>query len=99
MESKDAPDVTLESTLDSPGPWLHISVSDKGQEIPPENQERIFNLSEQADGSLTRQHQGTGLGLTLSKSLAKSHGGTLTLDSTPGEGSTFTLVIPVSPNA
>ena len=101
VESKDAPDVpdTPRSTLDAPGPWLHISVSDNGPGIPPENQERIFNLFEQADGSLTRQHEGTGLGLALAKSLAKSHGGTLILDSTLGEGSTFTLVIPIFPSA
>ncbi|MCZ6634981.1 MAG: hybrid sensor histidine kinase/response regulator [bacterium] len=98
-ESKDALDVTLASTLDAPGPWLHLSVSDKGPGIPAEDQERIFNLFEQADGSLSRQHEGTGLGLALAKNLAKIHGGALTLDSTPGEGSTFTLVIPVSPNA
>ena len=76
--------------------WLHIAVIDQGPGIAPELQERIFNLFEQGDGSLAREHEGTGLGLALGQSLARRHNGVITVQSTPGEGSTFTLVIPVS---
>jgi signal transduction histidine kinase len=76
--------------------WLHISVTDQGPGIAPEAHERIFNLFEQADGSLAREHEGTGLGLALGRSLARRHKGLITLQSALGKGSTFTLVIPVS---
>ena len=76
--------------------WLHISVSDQGPGIAPESHARIFNLFEQGDGSLAREHEGTGLGLALGQSLARRHNGLITLKSAPGEGSTFTLIIPVS---
>ena len=75
--------------------WVHLSVSDTGPGIVPEDQERIFNLFEQGDGSLTRHHEGAGLGLSLARSLARLHNGVIHLDSTPGEGSTFTLVVPL----
>ena len=76
--------------------WLHIAVIDQGPGIAPELHERIFNLFEQGDGSLAREHEGTGLGLALGQSLARRHNGVITVQSAPGEGSTFTLVIPVS---
>jgi signal transduction histidine kinase len=76
--------------------WLHIAVADSGPGIPQEDQERIFGLFEQGDASLTRHHQGTGLGLALARSLAKVHGGTLVIDSRPDEGSTFTLIVPLA---
>jgi len=76
--------------------WLHIAVTDQGPGIAPDAHVRIFNLFEQGDGSLAREHEGTGLGLALGQSLARIHKGVITLDSTLGEGSTFTLVIPVS---
>ena len=79
--------------------WLHIAVADSGPGIAQEDQERIFNLFEQGDASLTRHHQGTGLGLALARSLAKIHGGSLVVDSRPGEGSTFTVTLGLAPNA
>jgi len=75
--------------------YLHLSISDQGQGIAEADQKRIFNLFEQVDGSLTREHEGTGLGLSLAQSLARQHGGVVTLQSAPDEGSTFTIVIPV----
>jgi len=78
--------------------WLHISVTDQGPGIAPEDQERIFNLFEQGDGSLAREHEGTGLGLglALGRSLARRHNGLISVQCIPGQGSTFTLVIPVT---
>ncbi len=76
--------------------WLHLSVADSGPGIPAADHRRIFNLFEQGDASLTRSHQGTGLGLALALSLARLHGGTIALVSRPGSGSTFSLVVPLA---
>lgn len=76
--------------------YLHLSVTDEGPGITPKQQVRIFDLFVQGDGSLSREHGGTGLGLALGNSLARLHGGIIDLQSAPGTGSTFTLIIPVS---
>lgn len=71
-----------------------LSVSDTGVGIPREKQDRIFDPFVQVDGSLTRQHKGTGLGLAISRDLARGMGGDLSVESTLGRGSTFTLSLP-----
>ena len=73
-----------------------ISVSDTGIGIPEDKFDLIFESFEQADGSTEREYGGTGLGLTITKNLVELHGGTLTVESKIGEGSTFTFTIPVS---
>jgi len=75
--------------------WLYLSVADSGPGVAVEDQRRIFNLFEQGDATLTRGHEGTGLGLALALSLARLHGGTVTLVSRPEVGSTFSLVVPL----
>jgi signal transduction histidine kinase len=72
-----------------------ISVSDTGIGIQAEELPRVFSEFQQADSSTTRKYGGTGLGLTISRDLAHLLGGVLTAESTPGEGSTFTLTIPL----
>jgi PAS domain S-box-containing protein len=72
---------------------LTISVTDTGIGFDAETKARLFERFEQADGSITRRYGGTGLGLAISRSLAQAMGGTLTADSTEGQGSTFTLVL------
>jgi PAS domain S-box-containing protein len=76
-------------------PALRVDVADTGIGIAPEQQKRLFSAFAQADASTTRRFGGTGLGLTIAASLAALMDGTLTVDSTPGAGSTFTLTVPL----
>jgi signal transduction histidine kinase len=71
-----------------------FSVRDTGIGIAPEDQSRIFEEFSQVDARLQKNVKGTGLGLPLSRSLAELIGGTIRLESVPGQGSVFTLVIP-----
>lgn len=76
--------------------WLTISVADDGVGIAPDDLARLGKPFEQA-GDAKQKALGTGLGLSLARALAELHGGTLTLDSTLGEGTTARLRLPVKP--
>ena len=84
---------------DQAGPGLRFDVLDSGMGIAPAALERLFQPFTQADASTTRRFGGTGLGLAISRSLAEVLGGTLTAESALGEGSTFTLTLPLAATA
>ena len=77
--------------------WVNLSVSDTGIGIACEDMARLFAPFEQLDDALSRAHGGMGLGLTLARSIVVAHGGEITVDSQPGQGSCFTVKLPPYP--
>lgn len=85
---------TIFVTIDTTPKDVYISVKDTGIGIDEDHQKVIFNRFAQIDASLSRNSEGTGIGLALVKSLMLLHGGDVTLKSSPGNGSDFTLRFP-----
>ena len=73
---------------------VFVTVADTGIGIAPEDLRRVLEPFEQADGSFSRRHQGTGLGLPLVKAVMESHGGSLRLESVKGVGTKLTIAFP-----
>lgn len=76
------------------GEQIHIAVRDRGCGISPEHHSRIFERFYRVDKGRSRTLGGTGLGLAIVKHIAQAHGGSVSLESTVGEGSTFTIHLP-----
>jgi signal transduction histidine kinase/CheY-like chemotaxis protein len=77
---------------------VEVSVRDTGIGIAPEDQEQIFEEFHQAGAAADHAHEGTGLGLALTRKFVELHGGSIRVESAPGEGSTFTFTIPARPS-
>jgi two-component system NtrC family sensor kinase len=74
--------------------WVTISVSDTGIGIAPEDQPRVFERFFRSDHPLVQSHPGRGLSLSIARSLVELHGGRIWVESTPGQGSAFSLTLP-----
>lgn len=86
-----APEGTITVSCDARDDWVRIHVRDSGVGIPAERHGSIFDPFVQVDRALNRPHEGVGLGLSISRDLARGMGGTLSVQSGAGEGATFTL--------
>jgi two-component system OmpR family sensor kinase len=85
--------IAAEVSQTGTSPWLNLSVSDSGAGIAPEARERIFERFSRLESS--RGTKGTGLGLSIVSAIAEAHGGTVLISGAPGQGSTFTIRIPL----
>ncbi len=94
LKFTDKGSVTLHVAPEA-GERIRFEVRDSGIGIPPSQQDLIFEAFRQADGTTSRKYGGTGLGLSISRDLARLLGGDIAVESTPGQGSTFTLVLPL----
>lgn len=92
LEQETRPD---RSPVNPETSYLCLEVKDTGIGIPKEKQFLLFQPFRQIDGSLSRQHEGTGLGLVLTKRLAELHGGTVSLESEAGLGASFRIWLPI----
>lgn len=93
--SPDGGEILVRAVADSE--WTRIDVVDHGMGIAPQYHQTIFDRFFQVDGSTTRRVGGSGTGLYLVKHLAEAHGGSVSVESVPGEGSAFTVRLPRTP--
>jgi signal transduction histidine kinase len=79
--------------------WVRVRVSDTGIGMTPDQLARLFQTFSQADATIARQYGGTGLGLAITRKLCRMMGGDVTVESEPGRGSTFTMILPQESDA
>ena len=91
-------DGKVEVTINCKSDMIEISVKDSGIGMNPEDIEIIFENFTQLSSGFARNSEGTGLGLAISKKIMEYHDGYITVDSSPGKGSTFTIFLPVIPH-
>jgi two-component system OmpR family sensor kinase len=72
-----------------------VEVRDRGPGLTPEQAERVFERFYRTDKARSRAHGGTGLGLSIVAAITAAHGGAVELDTTPGEGATFRVLLPL----
>jgi signal transduction histidine kinase len=92
------PGCTITVRLRNEGDYVRAEVIDQGIGIAPDQQTKIFDRFYQVDGSTTRRFGGTGLGLAIVKEIVDTHGGTISVKSELGVGSTFSFTVPVAPS-
>ncbi|XGV99887.1 MAG: GAF domain-containing protein [Leptolyngbya sp. BL-A-14] len=93
--TSDASEQNSDRTPTYPSAMIRFLVWDTGIGIDALNQQKLFSPFSQIDSSLARKHQGSGLGLVITRKLAELHGGSVTLESTPNQGSCFTISLPL----
>ena len=86
-----------EKQKDPNNQWIALQVTDSGIGIPKEEQEKIFERFFQNNSAAAVLNQGTGIGLSITKEFVKMHGGTIAVESEPGKGCAFTILIPLTP--
>jgi signal transduction histidine kinase len=89
----DTGDVVIKATATNGS--FNLSVHDTGPGISEADQAKLFQEFQQADNSITKAKGGTGLGLAISKRIIELHGGRIWVESQPGQGSTFSLTLPI----
>lgn len=89
------PDGNVAVAASNDGPAVTVSVSDSGPGILPEDQPRVFDRFYRVDPSRARSTGGAGLGLTIARQLVEAHGGSIWVDSRPGEGARFSFSLPL----
>jgi two-component system sensor histidine kinase SenX3 len=89
-------DATVNDDGESVGPHVRIAIKDQGVGIPAKDLERIFERFYRVDPGRARETGGTGLGLSIVRHVAQNHGGNVLVESREGEGSTFTLELPMN---
>jgi two-component system OmpR family sensor kinase len=90
--------VTLRVGADRPTAMAAVEVVDKGAGLSPEQSARIFERFYRADSSRSRSHGGSGLGLSIVAALVAAHGGRVEVDTAPGQGATFRVLLPLAPS-
>jgi signal transduction histidine kinase len=95
FENAAAPQTGHSTDAPSATPRVHLWVEDHGEGIPPEEHERIFERFYRLGSELRRETQGVGIGLSIVKHIVESHDGKIIVRSAPGQGSRFTIVLPV----
>ena len=93
------PGLTIDLYAERTGANIHVQVTDNGPGIPREDQEHIFERFYRVHKDRSRETGGTGLGLSIVKNVIQAHGGSVSVRSVPGEGSTFTVVLPLQQTA
>jgi two-component system OmpR family sensor kinase len=88
--------VRLGTRIDDSGRWAVLEVADEGPGLDAEHADRVFERFYRADAARTRAHGGSGLGLSIVAGLADAHGGRVELETAPGEGATFRVLLPLA---
>merc|ERR1719323_2254611 len=97
LKFTDRGKVQVSAVADDQKEVLIVAVADTGIGIAPQSKDLIFRPFEQEDQSESRRYEGLGLGLSISAEVAVKHGGSLTVESEPGKGSTFYVILPYKP--
>jgi signal transduction histidine kinase len=90
--TKDGGHIHIDASIRSES--VEVRVSDNGVGIAPEDQKKVFDRFYRVDKNRSRKEGGTGLGLAICRFITEAHHGTITVSSTPGMGSTFTVALP-----